>query len=294
MAPAEGSDPQVSATDYTSTYNGLTFGGPSGVIQILKVEGLEDLPAIRVGDSPRGYVDGEFYGRDVLSGRTITYDLQLFAGSQGLTFRQLVNLFKAAFLPLSTGTQVLQFQLPGETLKRINVRCRRRHLPLDTDYTFGYGLGAVEFFAADPRIYEDAASSLSIGLSGASGGLTFPLTFNATFGSTAAPNTQVATNIGTVSTKPVITVTGPVDTPVIQNVTQGSLLKVNVVLASGDTLTIDTDARSVMLNGTASRRSSLSVDSTFWDLSPGANTIKYSAAAATASTATLAWRSAYL
>ncbi len=283
-------------TDYAFTFNGLTFGGLGQLVQVAGVQGLEDVPDVRTADDPRGFADGVFYGRDFLGGRTITIDLILMS-SPGTSMRQVLDLAKAAFIPQSgaTGTFLpLQFTLPGQGLKRINCRLRRRSIPITHDYSMGQARGALMFYAADPRIYDDAPMTLPISLPVAASGRTYPRTYPMTYGAGGAGNTQVATNAGTVTTKPVITITGPVDTPFIQNITEGSFLKIGVVLGAADTLTIDTDARSIMLNGTASRRSALSVDSVWWDLQPGPNTLLYSAAAQTASIATVTWRNAYL
>ena len=282
--------------DYAFTFNGYTLGGVGAAVQVLQTTGLEDTPPMRVANEARGFADGTFYGRDFLSGRTVTIDY-LVQSNPSQTFRQIMEAFKAATTPQSGGSTaagVLTFTLPGIASRRVFCRLRRRSLPVDVDYSYNFGKGSLEFYSADPRIYDEAASSLSIGLSGAQGGLTFPLTFNATFGTVAAPNTQVAVNAGTYNTKPVITIVGPVDTPTIQNVTQGSTLKMNLILAAGDTLTLDTDTRAVVLNGTASRRSSLSTSSVWFDLSPGSNTLIFTAAAPTAATAVLSWRNAYL
>ena len=281
--------------DYAFTYNGYTFGGAGAPVQIMGVQGLEDTPQVRTADEVRGFTDGEFYGRDFLAGRAISMDLLILAGPTGL--RPVLEAMKAALIPQgggSTSTVPLSFNLPGIATRRVYCRLRRRALPITLEYTHNHASAVVEFYAADPRIYDDVASNAQVGLSGAGGGLTFNATPNLTFGTTAAPNTQVAMNAGNYNTKPVITITGPVDTPVVQNVTQGLSLKVNMALAAGDTLTLDTDTRSVVLNGTASRRSSLSTDSVWFDLSPGPNTILYSAAAATVSITYLTWRNAYI
>lgn len=279
-------------TDYQFTFNGLTFGGVGAAVQVEGVQGVEDTPEVRAADEGRGFADGMFYGRDFLGGRTITVDLLLLTGS--LSYRQTVNAVKTAFLPYQGTTLPLTWTLPGETTKRAYVRCRRRSIPMDQDYTHGYGHAVVQFYAADPRVYEDTASTVTIGLPSAVGGRTYNRTYNLTYGAVSAANTAVATNVGTYPTKPVVTLIGPVDTPYVQNTTTGQFLKFNIVLATGDTLAIDFDARSVVLNGTASRRSALSVDSQWFDLNPGSNTLLYSAAGFTASTATVTWRSAYL
>jgi hypothetical protein len=65
--------PTVSSLDqYSMAFNGYVFGGGSSMHQILDLDGLESLPAIRNQDDNRGYSDGMFSGNDFLSGRTIT------------------------------------------------------------------------------------------------------------------------------------------------------------------------------------------------------------------------------
>lgn len=282
-------------SDYVFTFNGYTFGGASAAVQILGVQGLEDAPAVRSSDEPRGFSDGTFYGRDFLAGRTIGVDLSFVTGSEA--FRTIVEAAKAALVPQggeSTDALPLTFTLPGLAPRRVYCRLRRRSLPITLEYTFGVAKGAVEFYAGDPRIYDDQASMASISLAALPSGLTFNLAFNLSFGGAVQPNSASVVNAGTVSTKPVITIQGPVTNPVVQNATTGKSLRFNLTLAANDILTVDTDVRSVVLNGTASRRGTLSYDSVWWDLQPGQNTILFSADAVTAAVVQIIWRSAYL
>lgn len=281
-------------TDFQQSFNGLTFGGVGAAVQFVGADGLEDLPEVRTSDEARGNTDGMYSGSDLLGGRTVHLDLLIVAGAVGLSMRTVVEQLKAAFVVQKTGTLPYRFTLPGATTKRLNVRCRRRLLPIAADYPFGRAPASVELFAPDPRIYEDTASSVSVALPSAVTGRTYNRTYNLIYGAGGSGNTQVATNTGTVATKPTIVLTGPVDTPLVQNLTTGQFLRFNIVLAATDTLTIDTDARTVFLNGTTSVRTALSTDSTWWDLAPGPNTVLYGAAGFTASTATVSWRSAYL
>lgn len=57
---------------YSLAFNGYVFGGASSMHQILELDGLESLPAIRNQDDNRGYADGMFSGNDFLSGRSLT------------------------------------------------------------------------------------------------------------------------------------------------------------------------------------------------------------------------------
>ena len=281
--------------DYAFTFNGYTFGGVGAPVQIMGVQGLEDSPAVRAADEMRGFADGMFFGRDFLAGRTVMVDLLILAGPSG--HRPVLEAMKAALTPQgggSTAAAPLSFTLPGVSTRRIYCRLRRRSLPITQEYTHNHASGTVEFFAGDPRIYDETASSVTINLAAKPTGLVFPLVFPLSFGGAISPNSANAVNAGTFATKPVITIQGPVDTPVIQNATQGLSLRFNLVLGTNDILTVDTDTRAVVLNGTASRRASLSFDSVWWDLQPGQNTILFSAAAQTTATASVMWRNAYL
>ena len=284
--------------DYAFTFNGFTFGGAAGgpAVWWTNVVGLEDSPPVRAADDPRGFADGMFYGRDFLAGRTVTADLQFLPG-QGKSHRQVIEQAKAALSPQgggSTASQVLTFTLPGSAPRRIFCRLRRRAIAMDRAYVQGRAVGAVEFYAADPRIYDEQAQSASISLAARPSGLVFPLTFPLSFGGATAPSSALIVNAGTFNTKPVLTIQGPVDTPVVQNATQGLSLRFNLVLGASDILTVDTDTRAVILNGTASRRAAMSYDSVWWDLQPGPNTVLFAAAAQTTATVSVSWRNAYL
>lgn len=280
-------------TDYAFTFNGLTFGGVGADVQVLGVTGLEDLPELRTADEARGNTDGEFSGQDLLGGRTVVVDFEVVFAAGGPAYRAVLERIKTAFVPQPAGCLPLQFTLPGLPTRRLGARCRRRQLPIDLGYDRGVARGAVEFRAADPRIYDDNASSTVLTVPANNAGRTYDRVYALTYGG-GTSGTQVAVNNGTTRTSPVITITGPVDTPTVENVTAGKFLKFNLTLAVGETLTIDTDARSVVLNGTASRRSAMSVDSAWWALGPGPSTLRFSAAASTTATATVAFRSAYL
>ena len=67
-------------------------------------------------------------------------------------------------------------------------------------------------------------------------------------------------------------------------------------LASGDVLTIDTDARTVLLNGSVSRRRFLTVPAG-WPTIPGNSAVTYQFQSSTynaSATLTATWRSAWM
>jgi hypothetical protein len=100
---------------------------------------------------------------------------------------------------------------------------------------------------------------VTVGLpSPGAGGLVFPLVFPLTFGSGLAGGNMALTNTGSVTTWPTWQIAGPVTGPVIANVDTGEQLAFDPAFAvlAGQTLVIDTDARTVTLQG-VNRRSSL-------------------------------------
>ena len=126
------------------------------------------------------------------------------------------------------------------------------------------GLGAVQLFAVDPRKYASAQSSASTGLASQSGGMTFNATFPLTFGTVGGGGLVTLTNAGNFQTPLTMTITGPVANPIVDNITTGQSLIFLITLASSDTLVISqagTSLASIVLNGTASRRNALQINS---------------------------------
>lgn len=153
----------------------------------------------------------------------------------------------------------------------------------------------MELIATDPLIYSDTLSSGMTTLEVATvSGLTWPLSWPLSWGGSTQSGTINATNNGNTATPVVIRIDGPVTDPTIENVTTGSELSLSITVETGDFLLIDSGQRSVLLNGTASRYSTLDPGSTWFDLEPGLNTIRFAGASSTAGTLSITWRSAWL
>ena len=295
----------TSLAPYSFAFNGFIFGGTNSPYQILSVEGLEDLPVIRNQDDNRGYSDGMFTGRDFLSGRYLTITIQI-TGTSNSSMPTNVQLLQQALKPQQAGTGVLQFQIPGSNLQRINARVRKRALRIDPDFTYGRATAIYEFFAPDPRRYDETLNSTDL----LDGAVTAGRTYNRVYltpanpgqnpsetgmsfgGGASAPN--LIANLGWTTTYPTITITGPAINPIVSNVTAGAALKINYSMGSADTLVLDTDFRSVTLNG-ISRRAILDNSSTWFGADPGTSFYTFSATGTTASTSCVVqWRSAYI
>lgn len=298
--------PVASLVNYRFAFNDFEFGGGNSVYQIMTIDGLEDLPAIRNQDDNRGYQDGMWTGRDFLSGRTLTFVITI-RGDANFSMNYYLGLLQANLIPQQQGTGLLQFQLPGSDLQRINARVRRRAITINTDYSSGLATATYEFFCPDPRYYDDALQSADLYNPTL---FTTGRTYNRVYTAPATPNanpnntgmyfgggnavTNIVANDGWTTTYPVFTITGPATNPKITDASTGDFLLFTDTLISSDTLVINTDLRTVTLNG-INRRALLSNNSTWFAAPPGNSYYTFDAQGTGAGTSCLTtWRSAYI
>jgi phage-related protein len=250
---------------YSFAFNGFVFGGGNSPYQVLQIDGLEALPALRVQDSDRGYQDGMFSGRDFFSGRTITVTVQILSGA-GLSAQANYNLLRAALQPQQTGTTPLQFQLSGgENLQFINARVRKAISTIDPDYTYGKIKAQFEFFCPDFRYYDNTIQTVTLGATSPLG-RSYNRTYNMTFGGGSQTNTAAVTNNGNTTTYPIITIYGPVTNPVVGSTTSGQNLSFNYTMIQSDVISIDLQNKTILLNGNPARN--LLLGSSQWFAAP--------------------------
>jgi hypothetical protein len=284
----------VTLSPFQYNYNGLTFGSGTDV-QIVKEEGIRSLPATRAQDVNRPRQDGAFAGLNFLSERVVVLTLSVTV-TKNASFDDTVASIVNAFQPISDPTQqkVLKFRYPGWSEDRqLTGRVTRVGFPVDLNYSF-HRIDAlpVEIVCADPNIYSSTQHSHTLALTGTVGGLTFPVTFPAVFYSTSG-NSWTTTNTGNATAYPVLTITGPIINPRIENATTGEYIKLNLAVGPTDTLVIDMNTGVVVLNGTTTRVSAIARGSSWWGLQPGvANTITLTSddSAAVAGTVDIAYR----
>lgn len=153
----------------------------------------------------------------------------------------------------------------------------------------------VELRSSNPFCYDPEGVGLSLGLSGGGTGLPIPLVFNMTFGgSTIAYATTISLDaVNAAPSFPIITITGPINTPTITNAATGDKIQFTSNIGGGVTYTIDTrfGYKSIVDNSSVSRTSELSDDSDLstFSLQPGDNPITITGTAATSATA-IAWQ----
>ncbi len=257
----------------------------------METDGFDDLPPVRSADILKAGAHGAFAGLDLLGERTMTIKFAIL-GSDRPSYDALVQQLMGAF-------QVQAAELPlycGDGGNRlVNCRPRKLAIPRKQSYhgTF-HPEAMLELVATDPRIYSAAQSSRRTGLTVSTGGMTFNATFPLSFGSGGSGGLLTVTNAGQFPTDATLSLSGPVINPIVDNVTTGVSLLLGITLATGDTLVLDTLARSLMLNGT-SRTAALLPGSTWWNFPPGDTLLRYrNNGPYAASQMTAAFRSAWL
>lgn len=289
-------DSLLTLEDWQFSYNGLTFGVGTEV-QLVTATGIRALPSVAHGDVQRPRDQGMLVGLDLNSARTVTLDLAV-EGESAADLDAQITALETAFQTQSLTLLPLQYQLPGEGNRVIYCRPEKRSVPLNFNYSSAfYATMSVQLVAVDPRIYDAAGQAVAVGLPEPVTGMTFPATFPLTFGSGGGGGGSiVAVNAGNYETRPTLTITGPCTNPRVENETSGEFIAFGYTLLAGETLVIDMDAHTALLDGTASLYYTVVPGSQFWVLEPGTSTVSFfsSDPAPTGATLTMSWASAWL
>lgn len=116
-----------------------------------------------------------------------------------------------------------------------------------------------------------------------------PVTLAASSGSS-----KTVTNAGTVEAWPTITFAGPLTNPVLSNTTVGFYFGLTQTLASGDVVVASMRDHTCVLNTSTNNIANKKVNSEWWWLAPGANTVTLGTSnSSDAGSVLLSWRSAY-
>jgi len=246
---------------------------------------------IRAEYQPREADHGAWASRTYLGQRPITISGKVEAPTLDLLDTALEQLRAAA--ALADTLLVVYEVIPKQSVVR---RSGKPLIKMISDRVAEYSLLVT---AADPRRYAASLQSGTTGLPATSGGLILPDTPPLTISATTISGVIAAQNAGTMATRPVLAIDGPVTQPIVQvQIPDGTVreLRYSQSLASGDRLVIDTGSHSVTLNGTASRRRYLSIPQGWPELAAtSTSNIQFQAASYDAAAMlTAEWRSAWL
>lgn len=275
-------------TDWEGSYAGVVFGRSVG-LRITQLDGWADLPDMRSGDQYRPMRHGLYAGADLLGGRTITLTLMVGGTGTASGAYALYSAFEAATV-VQSAEAALIFQMPGRGAEQVMARPRRRAHTIDVNATIGIDYLTIEFVATDPRIYSTTLQSLSTASSTITGGLAFNAVAPFVFGTAGTGGGISATNAGSIEAPYTLTFTGPLSAPQFACAAQAKTLTITNALAAGETLVLNSDNKTVLLNGTASRYSWLGPLSQWPQILPGSNSFQFSDALT--GTAALSFRSA--
>lgn len=260
------------------------------------LEGWLDSPDTRGSDSDRTDRHGSLPGSLLAQSRTITYSWQMKGVSLGDFPAQVARLRRATTIARNGDEEPLVIRRHGVT-HMVMARCTNRAIPDDAQYWRGIPRGAIRWRASNPELLQLPRLDVSIGLAApAVSGLAFPLAFPLDFGAGRPDGGEFTiTNEGDSEAWPVWRITGPITGPAITNPDTGDTLAFDPAwaLPAGQTLEIDTDARTVLItdslgNSTSVSRSDRLFVRQWFPLPPGQPTrVRFTAVSGYASAARL-------
>ncbi|MET8693639.1 hypothetical protein ABZV65_13970 [Streptomyces bauhiniae] len=276
-----------------ATLGTLRFGAVDAYGVAWRLQTLDgwDSPEVRAEFQDREADHGAWASPVYLGARPITLAGVIEATDRG-TLQAAMDRLSAA-VALTDTTLTVWEQTPRQATVRRSGKLLKQYV---SDRVANWSALVT---AADPRLYEVDQQTGTTGLPAATGGLSFPATFPVTFSATTVSGQIIADNAGSVGTRPVLTITGPVSAPSVSALyPDGSVrqLLYSLDLAAGDSLVIDIDAHSVLLTGGVSRRRFLNV-SGGWPSIPAGASVAFQFQGATynpTAQLTVSWRSAWM
>lgn len=231
----------------------------------------------RASVSPRPWSAGGWSGREDVEVVAIPLRLEIDTDNAAGWLAAQQDL--AAAMRASSTDVVLRWRLGGAD-QRMYVRPRMA-APTVQDVGVGWGPVECSLEALDPLIYADAETVVTdLGLPTFSGGLRVPHTVPFTIPGVATGGTAELTNHGKAPVGLVLRIDGPAPSPVLTLTPDGEdtqRLDLALTVGADQWLDVDTRRRSVLLNGTASRRGDMSGQ--WLTLPPGTSVLSWTCAA---------------
>jgi hypothetical protein len=151
--------------------------------------------------------------------------------------KTLINIFK----PLTTIPIQIEYTLANGDVRQLDCFVDGDFRIDETDRQGFMQKVGISLMAPDPTFYDPTPQTLSFILPVGTNPTTVPLAVPMYVGSTNINQTTAFPYVGTWQTNPVITITGPISSPVITNQTTGEKLDfTGTLILNGDVWTIDT------------------------------------------------------
>jgi hypothetical protein len=257
-------------------------------VDVTGVSGIDTAPLRITTDEHQG-TDGTYIDSPYMSSRTIVVTGTLYTdpNDPDSLLLQLRRDYNRA------DVRPFYFQLPGQPVRYINGQGGGCQYDIDTNRRIGSTPIQLTVLAGDPYIYDYPAQSSSCNLNLSSHvGMGFNAFFNMGFGGAIPGTTMTVTNSGTHRAYPIITINGPATNPVLLDSSSGITMAFAITLGTQDQLVINCQNKSVILNGTQSRRNTLAGLNWFSVPNGAQETVQFSADAGTGN-ATLKLNSTY-
>jgi len=258
----------MALTDFTFQLNsGPVLNDDSTSFPFVDIDNVVGLDSAPYRETIRDHegVDGGFIDAEFERGREISLEGTAY-GIVGSDEDYLDDL-KACFAPVMSPIPLV-FKPPGVAERVVYVKPRGVRYDWQSVRRTGATPIQLLMYAEDPRIYDNSLQNVLIAFGGlATTGFAFSFGFSLSFGVTVPPAGANVFNNGNRPTPAVMTITGPVTNPRIINQSESKTLEFIVTLGAGETLTIDTLNRTVILNGVTNARNTLQT-SDWWLFRP--------------------------
>lgn len=261
-----------------------------------EIQGLE-IPSIRLPSFDRPNIDGAIVPNQLYGGRLISFKGKVYGGSvsEYRTNRQLLESAVAIkrtdageLLPL-----VLKFKTMSDLLLQVNCYTKQFSCP---DKNIGFANYKLDVFTGDIYLLGQTEKVAQI-YTFQGGGMAIPMGIPMSM-NTGGDSLQTLNNAGNVPAKPTITLWGPLQNPVLTNLTTGEVMTFTYNLTTADqSIVVDTVNRTALYSSglgatPVNVRQYLVGD--FITIAPGDNEIKLSIASYNAlGLATFQWRDSY-
>lgn len=255
--------PTLKVEEYQYTDGGVLLNGTSALpfVDVTSVEGLDSAPA-RTQTHDREGTDGGFVDSEFETIRTVSLEGYVYTNPSSM--ETYLDSLKANYAP-SKNDQPFYFRTDAG-LRLVFGKAQGFKYTKDPERGSGKVAFQIQIICGDSRIYSDPAVTASVS---GSGSTTLTLGGN-------RPSLGKLTISGA-STNPSISC-------------NGSTFSFSLSTGAGDSLVIDLDTRTVILNGGTSKRGSMSITGGWFSFVPGNNPITYSGGGTLTVNARSAWR----
>lgn len=237
------------------------------------------MPEVELFSQRTPFQDGEQYLGSRFKSRKIIVGIYLYPGNRDMLYQKHQEVLAA--LNPQKGKGILKWVLNDGTTRYIDVYFSGG-LTYNTDaqHAFMRQVDVIELTAMNPFWYNPLKRTEAFSMVQSSSFL-LPMTLPFILPSSGIVVQQSVENRGDINASPIITVVGPGSNPIVRNVTTGEVTDINLSIAAGESIVIDTrfGVKSVVYNqpgGQSSVIGYMSSSSVFVGMLPGVNTIQCS------------------